>query len=149
EPFSIPLILLMFKAFEEKKYSLFIICSLFLCLVKEQMPLVVVMFGILALFLRKKEKVKWALVPIIIGLIVFIIDVFVLTPYIRKDLPYTQSFFWERYKAFGQTPLDIVLYLLLHPLSVTQLIFSSVNVQWYKDLFGSWGILSFINPQIL
>ena len=149
EPVAIPLVLLVFKAFDDQKYNLFLVSCFFLALVKEQMPLVVMMFGVLALFVRKEDKIKWALVPLLMGLAIFVFDEFVLTPYVRRDLPVTQSLQWAFYGHYGNTPANICLYLLTHPGKIYAQIVSPDIVKWYNDLFGVWGALAFLSPQVL
>ena len=149
EPFSIPLVLLIFKAFDDKKYVLYIVSCFILAMVKEQMPLVVMMFGVFAFIFRKEERLKWALVPFLMGLTIFIAEVFVFIPYIRKDLPIKQVYYWTRYTQFGRSPQEILSFLFFHPLTVLQECISPVNIRWYNDLFGIWGSLCFLSPQML
>jgi len=149
EPFSIPLIFLIFKALDDRQYQFFIISCFFLAMVKEQMPLLVMMFGVFALFFIKEDKIKWALVPLLLGLVIFIVDVFILVPYVRSGLRMEQSYFWHHYSAFGRTPQAILSFLLLHPQVVLQKILCPNSIQWYKNLFGLGGILALGSPQIL
>ncbi len=146
EPFSIPLIFLIFKALDDKKYILYMTCCFLLAMVKEQMPLVVMMFGIFAYFYTKENKIKWALVPLMLGLTVFIVEVFVLTPYVRNGLP---SVHWDRYAQFGHNPQEIIFFLFSHPGQALSQCISPKNIKWYNELFGVWGSLSFFSPQIL
>ncbi len=149
EAFSIPLFLLIFKAFDDKRYKLYILCCFILLLVKEQMPLVVMMFGVFAFFMRKEDRLKWALVPFLMGLIVFIAEVFIFLPYIRHKMDVNQVLYWNRYSAFGTTPKEIALFLMTHPLKVFVECFSTLNINWFNDLVWIWGILSLLSPFIL
>ncbi len=149
EPFSIPLIFLIFKALDEKKFKLYIICCFILTLVKEQMPLVVMMFSIFAFLFIKKDKLKWVWIPFLMGLSIFIMDVFIITPYCRKDCAIIQSFYWDRYAQFGKTPADISFFIFTHPAKMLALFLAPLNIKWYNDLFGIWGGLAFFSPQIL
>jgi len=149
EPFSIPLIFLIFKALDEKKYVLFIISCFLLCMVKEQMPLVVMMFGILACWVMKNDRLRWALIPFLMGLAIFIFDVFILMPHLGKGLPNKGVYYWSRYAQFGHNPREIIQSVLFHPLKAFTGIISLPNIRWYDDLFGVWGGLSLLSPQVL
>ena len=149
EPFSIPLIFLIFKAFDDKNYGLYIGSCFLLAMVKEQLPLLVVMFGFFAFFSRKEDRFKWAAIPMLMGLLIFTFDVFILTPYIRKDLPIHQAYYWARYSQFGKTPQEIVFFLISHPLMLLKQCATPINSSWYNALFGIWGGLAFLSPQIL
>jgi len=149
EPMAIPLIFLIFKALDDNNFKIYIICCVLLVLLKEQMPLVVTMFGVLALLFKKEEKIKWAIVPILMGLTIFIFEIFILIPYFRKDLPISADYYWTRYLQFGKTPEQIFIFLLNHPLYLLKQLVRPDNIKWYNDLFGVWGGLAFLSPHIL
>ncbi|MBF0571977.1 MAG: DUF2079 domain-containing protein [Candidatus Omnitrophica bacterium] len=149
EPFSIPLVFLIFKFLDDENYKPYLASCFFLAMVKEQMPLVVMMLGISVFLFRKKDKAKWALVPFLMGALIFIAEVFVLMPYVRKGLPSSEVYYWARYGQFGQTPLQIMSSLFIHPGQTLQQLVSSVNIKWYKELFDGWGMFGIISPHIL
>ena len=149
EPLSIPLIFLIFKAFDEKKFGLYLTCCILLAMVKEQMPLVVMMFGVFAFLFKKEGRIKWALIPLLTGLTFFIFDVFILMPHLGNGLPNKGAYYWSRYAQFGNSPRDILIYLFIHPVKAIIQIFSMPNIKWYDDLFGIWGSLALLSPQIL
>lgn len=149
EALALPLILLMFKAFDDKKYVLYLISAVLLMMVKEQMPLVVMGFGVFAFMARKEERIRWALVPFLMGLAVFIIEVFVLLPLIRNKMGVSEFVYWNRYLHFGKNPQEIIVFLLSHPGRVWTEFFSGLNLKWYNDLFSVWGGVGFFSPQFL
>ena len=149
EALAIPLIMLIFKAFDDKKYVLYLISCFLLLLVKEQMPLVVIGFGVFALLCRSEDRFKWAIVPLLMGLAVFVIEVFVLLPYVRAKTGISQLAYWNRYLRFGNNPGEIFAFLITHPGRVWAECFSVLNIRWYADLFGVWGGLSFFSPFML
>jgi hypothetical protein len=148
ESFAIPLLFLIFKAWDDKKYPVYIISCILLCLVKEQMPLLVMMFGIFISWGNKKNWIKWGLVPFLIGLTAFIVEIFILVPLVRRDLPMSQSYFWSYYFAFGKTPPQILGFLFSHPWGIIGKILSVKNFHWYMDLMGFVGWLAFLSPHI-
>lgn len=148
EALTIPLVFLIFKSLEEKKYLTFLISCIFLMMVKEQMPLVVMFFGLAVLIFEKKDKFKWGGIPFLIGSAVFILEIFVLLPYLRDAL-HIKPLYWSRYAQFGRTPEQICWFLLTHPGKVWAQCVSPLNIRWYGDLFGVWGGFGFFSPQIL
>ena len=63
ETLALPMIFLLFYYFEEKKYLSFMVCCVLLTMVKENMPLVVFMFGIYAFLTRREDWLRWGLCP--------------------------------------------------------------------------------------
>src|SRR6185312_9515152 len=103
----------------------------------------------LSWFLKKEGRMKWAVIPFLMGLSLFIIEIFILTPYVRRGLPMSEGAHWVRYTQFGQTPREILFFLATHPFNVLTTFFSYPNTIWYKDLFGLCGCLAFLSPHIL
>ncbi len=69
-PFAMPLLLFTYYYFLERKFLPFVIFSLISLTVREDVSLVIIMFGILAL--AERRPLKWVLSPIIAGGIWFI-----------------------------------------------------------------------------
>jgi uncharacterized membrane protein len=149
ENLAIPLIFVIFKSLDDKKYPLYIAACFLLCLVKEQMPLVVVMFGVIALLSKKEGKLQWGVVPMLLGLAIFVIEMFVVTPWVGQSTEIGQSLQWTRYKQFGTTPWEILGSLLTNPDAVLKQLWSLPNIKFSSDLFAGWGALAFFSPHIL
>ncbi|MFA6908512.1 MAG: DUF2079 domain-containing protein [Patescibacteria group bacterium] len=66
-PFAVPLILWMIDAYMQKRYRTFLLLMIISLLVREDVSLVVIGMGLLALVERRTKS--WSLVPIIAGLV--------------------------------------------------------------------------------
>ncbi|MFA6304633.1 MAG: DUF2079 domain-containing protein [Patescibacteria group bacterium] len=64
-PFAIPLLLFAFYYYQQKKFLPFLIFCLLSLLVREDVALVILMFGIIGLI--EKRSLKWILTPLILG----------------------------------------------------------------------------------
>lgn len=105
EAFAPVFLILVFDFFRRKRYGPFLISSYILCLIKENMFLVVFMFGLYALLTGQKERFKWAVVPMAVSAGLFAFLVFKVIPAFR-DLP--QHAFWVRYASLMQNPADFI-----------------------------------------
>ena len=139
ENIAVFLIPLMLYALLEDKKKIFIFSVLTLCLVKENMPLVVIMTGGMSLLLKKDKKFFWVAFPVITGCLVFILGVFVITPFLRAHLP------------GGAANLYLAMYkhVALHPVGILPKVFSLENLSYLRDLLGVQAVFAFFSPQIL
>ncbi len=152
ENLALPLFFLAFLFLEQKRFLSFIFTCLALCLVKENMPLVVLMFAIYAfLFHRKDNLLVMRLAPFILisAVIIFITQVFLIQPALTKGLSFHHSNYWEFYKTFGSTPLEILKNLILHPEKAYPLLFDPKTFLFLGDLFGPLIIPSLLSPHVL
>ncbi|MBF0123538.1 MAG: DUF2079 domain-containing protein [Candidatus Omnitrophica bacterium] len=152
ENLAAPLILLAFYLLEEKRLIPFLITCFILCLVKENMPLVVMMIGLYATFIHRKSIPhisRWAPAVLLLGLGLFLLQIFVIQPHLTKDLGFHQSNYWEFYKKLGKNPLEIIKTILFHPQTTFPLIFAEKNILFLEKLFGPLVIPAIMNPWVL
>jgi len=149
EPLMMPFILLAIKYLEERKYIPYLISLIIICLTKENLPLIAVMLGLYGFCVIKENRIRWGLIPALIGLIFFCTLNFVLIPYLRKDMPVHENIFWSRYSHLGSTPAEVLSSFLLHPLATFSSIFSKENIGYLWKLFGPEGIFTLFSPLIL
>jgi len=149
ENLALPLIFLLFYFFEEKKYMSFMACCFLLTTVKENMPLVVFMFGVYGLLTRKEDRISWGAYPMILGALMFFAEVFVFTPYFREALKMSKVSHWKLYEKLGSSPLEIFRTLLLDQPKVFSLLFSGHNLAFLSKLFGPLLIAALLAPQVL
>jgi uncharacterized membrane protein len=121
---SIPFLFLSFWAYKDAKFSRFIIFSTLAILCKENMPLIIMMYGILALVDRR--PIKWITTPLILGISSFGILVFVIKPYFNKGI----IDLFLLYKEFGDTPKEIILGLISSPGKVMTAVISKGNLNF-------------------
>ncbi|HNV24296.1 MAG TPA: DUF2079 domain-containing protein, partial [Candidatus Omnitrophota bacterium] len=135
ESLALPLLMGILWAFLEKKIKIFLILSFFLCLVKENMPLIVIMFGVCSLFRKETHKWLWGGIPILFGMIYFLVTLFYLIPLSRAGLPSTEHIYWGLFGHLSSTPLGIIKKLLLEPTFFLQQIITKQNIQYMQSLF--------------
>ncbi|MBF0522293.1 MAG: DUF2079 domain-containing protein [Candidatus Omnitrophica bacterium] len=142
ENLALPLIFLVFYFFEERKIGPFLLTCFFLSIVKENMPFVVGMFGVYGLLTRrnnKKDIFYWGLCPLVLSIDIFLVEMFLVYPWLTKNLGFHASGYFEFYrKSF-----------LADPLSFFQNFFTLKKILFLSELFGPLLLLAILNPQIL
>jgi uncharacterized membrane protein len=158
-PFAIPLLLFAFYFYQKKKalpFYIFIILSL---LVREDVALVVFMFGILALINSRQERkdttryqipdtsyfLRWILPPIILSIAWFIIA----TKISGALNPSGDYKFLVYYSWLGQTFPQIIANFFLHPLIVLRKILTIYNLGFIIGILIPFGFLSLLKPRYL
>jgi len=148
ETLNIVFLFLLFYFFQENKLRPFFITMFFLGIIKENMPLIVIMFGLLALFTKQSRKLAWTLGPIVFGVLLFYVSMFIITPSLRRDL-WGPNQYLGAYSALGKTPVEILKTFLFHPGEVFNIILQPHNINYLKELFGPLGLITLFSPHIL
>lgn len=150
ENLAIIFIFLMFYFFSRERLIPFLVSAFFATLCKENIPLIVLMFGIYAIFTKRPRKAAWVMGPLILGGGVFILAMFVITPHLRmlEGIPGANQYlglYWNHQdktvpltKALGQN-----LWMVWGRFN------SPLNIDFIKQLFGAFNILPFLSPHIL
>jgi len=125
-------LLAMWHYYEKGSRAGFLWSALLACLIKENMPLVVFMFGIHALFFKKEDKGFWTLVPMVLGAGTFLFLTGALIPYFRGSHQHT---FWVRYHQLGNTPGEVMA-ALVNPAVWWKQLVTPLNARYVLDLFG-------------
>ncbi|MGB0757575.1 MAG: DUF2079 domain-containing protein [Patescibacteria group bacterium] len=106
-PLALPFLFAAFYFYLKQNFNAFLLSLLCACLVREDVSLIVIMFGIVAWI--EKKSWKYRLAPIILGLLYFIIAFSIHTTH-------AESFrFFTYYAWLGDTPLAIITTLLTRP----------------------------------
>lgn len=150
--FEIYGILFLFFAlyfFEKEDFSKFMIFIFLGIMCKENVSLIVFMFGIYAL-LRKRSK-KWFLVPSLLGITWFFLAIKVIIPYFAKDATlYPEGFmFTIYYKHLGTSIFSMIKTIIMHPVAVAKYAFSQRRILYLFQLFLPTGFLGFLSPTAL
>lgn len=127
-------IFLMFLYWDKERFLPFFVSAMMLCLIKENMPLLVMMFGFLGLF-KKEKRVLWVLAPSLLGALFFIYDVAFLIPVARAGLVQVTNAHWGSYAHLGKTPHEVLM-ALFDPQQLNQHVFTAKNFKFIIDLFG-------------
>ncbi|MBF0490857.1 MAG: DUF2079 domain-containing protein [Candidatus Omnitrophica bacterium] len=152
ENLALPLILLTYYFFDQKRYVPFLVSGILLMLVKENLPLVVIMFGLSGLWIHRRDRrglLYWGAVPILMGTGFFVFEMWFLLPALVKSYSFHTSIYWERYSSLGLTPKDILSTVFLNPIKVLALLFPKENVTFIGDLFGPLLVVAILSVQPL
>ncbi len=140
-PFAIFTLLFAFYFYDRGKFIPFMIFVLLSLLVREDVSLVVIMFGVLA-FVDRKNK-KWILAPLIAGGLWFIMAL-KLTGYFNH---YGDYKFLSMYGWLGGSLTEIIYNVLAHPWQIFKQIFSLNNFLSFFTIFLPLFALPILKPK--
>ena len=135
--------------FEKENFKKFLFFVFLGIICKENVSLLVSMFGIYAL-LRKRSQ-KWILVPSLLGIIWFLLAIKVVIPYFAKDAKlYQEGFIFSLfYKHFGKNLFEIVKTVVSHPAATVKFAFMPKKILYLSKLFIPTGFIGFLSPAVL
>ncbi len=136
----------LFYAFQKEKYGVFLLNALLLISIKENMALIIACFGIYALCSKKAEKIRWGVVPILLGGMSFFLLSLMIIPHFR-ELPVHA--FVVRYRHLGNSLSEIILTFLLKPFKVIWYLIAPENMTYLHELFGPFLFLSVFSLPII
>jgi len=137
--------LMAFRFFRNKNLTGFYISLLFLLLIKENMPLILIMFGLYGIISRDRNRWWWGGLPILVGSAYFLFLVKCLIPWFRGM---QQHSLWIRFYHIGGSPREII-FNLLNPVALTKILLAPANVQFLKQLFGAFLPFAILSPLVL
>ena len=137
ETLSIGFFFLLFYFYQKENFFGFILTAFLAAICKENLPFVIVFFGLYALFFKKEKKWLWAGSTIALGSIIFIAEIFILTPLLRHGLTNAGNIYLSGYLNTAQSPQFL------------QKFFSYKNLFYLRDVFGPGIVLAFLSPQTL
>lgn len=146
ESLSPAFLFLLFYFYSKKYWKAFLGTALLTILVKENMPLIIITFGIYALFSRGRSKWLWGVVPFILGMISFYFLTYIFIPHFTQSNIYPYA---GHYQQFGQSPFGIILSLIMNPLQMKRHLFTPVNLKFLFDLLSPIIFLPCLSPHIL
>jgi uncharacterized membrane protein len=150
EIFAVPLLLFTFYYFQKEDFKKFLIFMLLSLMCKENISLVIFMFGIYAL-LNKKDK-KWIIMPVMAGLLCFILEFKLLMPYFLPPSgnPFpVGDLIGVRYGHLGHNFTEIIKTILLHPLFTFEYAFKWEKIHYIYQLLLPLAFLPLLKPKIL
>lgn len=134
-----------FYFFLSKKYLLFFIFCILAGLTKEQVWLIVSIFGIFFLFSKVKRE-------LIIGLLLFCGGLFLFYYLIWYAIPQARGsnhFALEYYAEFGDSPNDIVKNMIVSPIKIVSTFFQESQRTFLFQLLLPVGFLPLLSPHML
>ncbi len=144
ESLAIILLLLMFYFFRQKRLWPFYLTMVLASTVKENIPPVIAAFGIFALLSRDRDRRLWAAVPLIYGLFVTFVSLFVVIPLARRGLDSANQYLFL-YQHMGNTPKEIFAQAL-NPIRIYEILSQKKNLEFVVDVFAPLGYAPFLSP---
>ncbi|GEM_PF-764864 len=148
ENFAPLFFLLLFYFFRANNWVGFYLTAIGTILIKENMPLVVAMFGIYGLF-TKRPKWLWGIVPLVVGFGVTYALVRFIIPFLGSGNINTPYIYSINYQYLGNGTGEIFKNILSYPIDFLRLVTDESRCQWLITIFSEFIILPFFSPQIL
>jgi uncharacterized membrane protein len=136
-----------FYFYTKDRWIPFMLTAVMLIMIKENLPFVVIAFGLHGLF-TKPDKIKWGITPTVLGVLSFYFLVFVFVPLmsgraIGEAHPY---YIASNYRQFGGSVPGILNAIFLKPQIVWAQITSPLNLDWVKSVLLPLGFLPIFSP---
>lgn len=144
--FSIPIILWMLYFWEKKNTVLYFFFILLAVLVREEVGLTIMMFGLYALLFEKRRL--WGGMTIVMGLVAFIVITQIVMPFFRTEAHY-EYVASSSFSAIGDTPVEVFKTIISHPLKVSSIIFQPIKAANAYMLFLPLLFISLLAPKVL
>jgi len=133
----------MFYFFLKDDFKKFIIFMLLCLFSKENMSLIIIMFGLYALLQRKKGQ--WVVIPMLSGLIWFWLYLKVIFP----NLSHGNIEYFGLYNHLGRSMSEIVQTIITHPIATLRFMATPHKLFYLNCLLGPLGFFSLLSPILL
>lgn len=137
------LLLATFYFLLKRKYWYFIVFAILSAICKEQIWLIIALFGLLFMFWQKKWVLGAAVFAVSVGMFFFLVD------YAIPNSLKGTHFALEFYSDFGSSPLDIAKSIIFSPDRVIQTALEEERFKFLKQIFSPLGYLSLVFPFFL
>ncbi|MDD5237255.1 MAG: DUF2079 domain-containing protein [Candidatus Omnitrophica bacterium] len=121
-------LMMAFYLYEAGAFSGFLVFALLAMFCQENIPLAIVMFGILAAFRRR--PLKWVIVPIVMGAVYFILALKLISFFNNNTVQ-----FLTIYADWGRTPGEIISNLLARPDLFLQRLSGAHTLRYLYQIF--------------
>lgn len=132
----------MFYYFRKEDFNKFILFMILALLCQESVPLIIIPFGIYVFF--TKRDIKWSLIPLILGIMWFLVTVGKIIPYFNKN---TIQFF-RIYEHLGKSIEEVLKFVTTHPIALGKIIFTKQKILFMIHLFMPLSFLSLLDLHI-
>lgn len=136
-------LLATFYFYLKKNYKMFLIFAILAGLCKEDVWIIIGLFGIFLFFQHKKR-----LFGVILFALCFLLSYFLISYAIPQSLG-SSHFALSYFSQYGDNPLSIVIHILLQPGELFATIFQDEKIIYLQQLFSPLGYLSLIAPHFL
>jgi len=138
-----PLLLFAFWFLDRQRYLWFGVFLLAALSCKEEISMVVFIFGVYIALVQKKRLAGGLLA--FAGVVIFFVDIWMIIP-LYRNAPFA---FVDRYSYLGNSVLEILQTLVSRPFYAAKHLFIKKKIQYIFDVFGPVGFLSFLSPSHL
>lgn len=133
-------LLATFYFLTKKKYVWFIVFAILSAICKEQIWLIIALFGFLVMILHRKWILGASIVVVSIGMFFFLVD------YAIPNSHSGNHFALEYYSDFGSSPLDIAKSILFSPDRVILTAMEEDRMKFLRQILSPLGYLSLAFP---
>jgi uncharacterized membrane protein len=140
-----PLLLYAVLALTYRRYGWFLLLCFLTCACKEDMPLAVAFLGLLLIWKYKLPRL--GLLLLVGGSLWTFVAFKWVIPHFYTGVQ--SNNFWYRYQAYGSTPAEAILNLLIHPWILFTEIFTLERFYYLFGLLRSTGFLALLAPEWL
>lgn len=144
--FSIPIILWMLYFWEKKKMAGYYFFLLMAVLVREEVGLTIMMFGLYLIFFEKQRRT--GLISALIGLMAFVVITQMIMPALRAGDMY-QHIAMKSFAAFGNTFSEILINIFAKPVLVMKTIVQPIKLANVFMFFLPLLFIPFLAPAVL
>lgn len=128
---------------EEERYLLMGLFVLLALMCKENVSLIIALFGV---YLLLRRRIWPGISLLVVGLAWFLMSFFVILPTFN---PGQGSSAFTRYQYLGDNWSDVVVNLITHPQIIFQRLTERLSITYLISLFAPLGFLSLFAPQVL
>ena len=139
-----PILFALLYFFEKEKWPGFLISSCALMLIKENLPLIVVAFGVLGLF-TKKNKLAWGVIPVGLGSLAFFLLTSVVVPFFNSGQIFREHPYIHLYKGLGRNFVEVVETVVSRPDMAYSLLTDPHRIEWLLSIFQPLCFLPFFS----
>jgi len=130
----------MLYYFHRENFRMFLLFVSLAMLCQENIPLVIIAMGFLALLRRR--RFKWIFFPIIMGGVYFWLCVGKLIPYFNQN----KIQFISIYGHLGDSYSGIIMNILRNPIEIIKLMFTKEKIIYLTQLFGPISFIALLSP---
>ena len=133
----------MFYFYKTENFKAFLAFLILAMLCQENIALIIMAFSVYA-FLDKRRG-KWVWTPLFTGMIYFLLAVVVIMPRLNDNTIQ----FWQLYAHLGNSPSDIILNIIRHPIMTLRIMTNADKLAFISALLGPLGFMSLLDPLTL
>ncbi|MCX5704064.1 MAG: DUF2079 domain-containing protein [Candidatus Omnitrophica bacterium] len=137
--FATLFLMLTLYYYEQRSFVKCIIFMFLSSICQENIPLAIIMFGVLAVFNRR--SLKWIIAPILLGVSWFLIALFTIAYFNNNTVQFVSI-----YQHLGNTPLQMISNIIIHPSILLKTLIRRQSFIYLLQIFGPLSFIPLFNP---